>query len=196
MIIYQIPLLHPTSTAYLIDLFTYSSRALENEPPYHAGFSYLLPSAITDSEGELVLPLTTIKHRPLGEIRFEYLVVHPLKLYKCDMGDSYARHWNKSHSGLDVGHRGAGNSFKMETAHCAEVRENTIASMKTAIEHGADLVEFDVQLSKDNIPIIYHDFHVCISMKRKKSVEDEAMLEIPVKDLLFDQLQLLKVNIA
>lgn len=53
-------------------------------------------------------------------------------------------------------------------------------------------MEFDVQLSKDMVPVIYHDFHVCISLKRKKmNVED--MLEIPLKDLTLEQLQCLQV---
>lgn len=66
--------------------------------------------------------------------------------------------------------------------------------MKTAISHGADFVEFDVQLSKDLIPIIYHDFYVMIAMKRKKHIEDTDMLELPVKDLTLEQLHLLKVH--
>lgn len=77
---------------------------------------------------------------------------------------------------------------------CANVRENTIASLKTASHHGADMVEFDVQLSKDLIPVIYHDFYVSISMKRKKQSEAMDMLEIPVKDLTLEQLHLLKVS--
>ncbi|CAB0036518.1 unnamed protein product [Trichogramma brassicae] len=55
------------------------------------------------------------------------------------------------------------------------------------------MVEFDVQLSKDLIPVIYHDFHVSISLKRKKQIEAMDMLEIPVKDLTLEQLHLLKV---
>ena len=79
---------------------------------------------------------------------------------------------------------------------CANVRENTIASLKTAAYHGADMVEFDVQLSKDLIPVIYHDFHVSISLKRKKQIEAMDMLEIPVKDLTLEQLHLLKVSLV
>lgn len=58
------------------------------------------------------------------------------------------------------------------------------------------MVEFDVQLSKDFIPVIYHDFYVSISMKRKKQIEAMDMLEIPVKDLTLEQLHLLKVLIS
>ncbi|XP_028127733.1 glycerophosphocholine phosphodiesterase GPCPD1 [Diabrotica virgifera virgifera] len=193
MLIFQSTVLFPSTIAFLIDLYIYSSRSGEGEPPYHAGFSYLLPSVLQGSEGNYVLPVTSTKHRPLGEIRIGYLVIGPMPNFKCDMFISYARHWKKTRSGLDVGHRGSGSSFKTKVQNCAEVRENTIASLKNAIEHGADFVEFDVQLSKDLVPIIYHDFHVCISMKRKKELAETDMLEIPLKELTLDQLRLLKV---
>jgi len=109
------------------------------------------------------------------------------------MSVSYSRIWKKTWQGLDVGHRGLGTSFKLEVAECADVRENTIASLKKAASAGADLVEFDVQLSKDLVPVLYHDFHICIAMKRKKHLEEHDMLELPVKDLTLEQLQHLKV---
>ncbi|KAL3281398.1 hypothetical protein HHI36_004607 [Cryptolaemus montrouzieri] len=167
MLIFQSTVLFPTNIAFLIDLYIYSTHCAEGEPPYHAGFSYLLPSVLLQSEGSAVLPVTSTKHRPLGQIRIDYLVIKPLP-YPCDMSLTYQRHWNRRRAGLDVGHRGSGSSFK--TKNCAEVRENTIASMKNAIHFGADYVEFDVQLSKDMIPIIYHDFHVCIAMKKKNTM--------------------------
>ncbi|KAL1490478.1 hypothetical protein ABEB36_013165 [Hypothenemus hampei] len=193
MQIFQSTILFPQNTAYLIDFYIYSTRAQENEPPYHAGFSYLLPTALQSSEGSIILPVTSTKQRPLGQLRVDYLIIGALPNYKCDMSISYARHWKKSRSGLDVGHRGSGSSFKNKVQNCAEVRENTIASLKNAIEHGADFVEFDVQLSKDLVPIIYHDFHVCIAMKKKKDIDEQDMLEIPLKELTFEQLRLLKV---
>ncbi|KAK9888444.1 hypothetical protein WA026_000692 [Henosepilachna vigintioctopunctata] len=190
MLIFQSTLLFPNNIAFLIDLYIYSSRCSEGEPPYHAGFSYLLPSALQQSEGTAVLPVTSTKHRPLGQIRIDYLVIKPLP-FPCDMSTTYQRHWNRRRAGLDVGHRGSGSSFK--TKNCAEVRENTIASLKNAIHFGADYVEFDVQLSKDMIPIIYHDFHVCIAMKKKNNMSETDMLELPVKELTFEQLRMLKV---
>lgn len=194
VLIFQNFVQFPATTAFLIDLYIYSSRAVEGEPPYHAGFTYILPSALSSSEGILTVPVTTTKHRPLGEMNLRYVVIKPMSTFKCDMSITFTRYWNKTRSGLDVGHRGAGSSFKLEVKKCAEIRENTIASMKTAIEYGADLVEFDVQLSKDLVPIIYHDFHVCIAMKRKKQLDDIDMLQIPLKDLTLEQLRLLKVS--
>ncbi|RZC36940.1 glycerophosphocholine phosphodiesterase GPCPD1-like [Asbolus verrucosus] len=191
MLIFQCTVLFPANVAFLIDLYIYSSRSSDGEPPHHAGFSYLLPTVLQSSEGSVVLPVTSTKHRPLGQIRIDYIVIRPMPNFKCDLSLSYARHWKKTRAGLDVGHRGSGSSFK--TQNCAEVRENTVASLKNAIDHGADFVEFDVQLSKDLVPIVYHDFHVCISMKKKKHLGENDMLELPVKELTLDQLHLLKV---
>ncbi|KAF7266282.1 hypothetical protein GWI33_020315 [Rhynchophorus ferrugineus] len=193
MLLFQSTIIFPQNTAYLFDFYIYSSKAEDEEPPYHVGFSYLLPTAFQSSEGNIVLPVTSTKHRPLGEIRIDYLIIGAMANFKCDMQLSYARHWKKTRSGLDVGHRGSGSSFKNKIQNCAEVRENTIASLKNAIDHGADFVEFDVQLSKDLIPIIYHDFHVCISMKKKKDLSEQDMLELPLKELTLEQLKLLKV---
>jgi glycerophosphoryl diester phosphodiesterase len=50
-------------------------------------------------------------------------------------------------SPLIIGHRGAS----------ADAPENTLAAFQLAIDDGADGVEFDVQLSKDGIPVIIHD---------------------------------------
>ncbi|KAL0273690.1 UNVERIFIED_CONTAM: hypothetical protein PYX00_006312 [Menopon gallinae] len=191
-IVFQVQAHHSENLAYLVDFYMYSSRAAENEPPNHIGFSYILPSTLTSSEGRVVVPITSTKHRPIGQLFVYYLVIQPIPDFVCDMSVSYARYWKHNLLGLDVGHRGLGTSFKQKSC-AAGVRENTIASLKEAASHGADFVEFDVQLSKDMVPVIYHDFHVCISLKRKKvSVEDMDMLEIPLKELTLEQLQCLK----
>ena len=48
---------------------------------------------------------------------------------------------------LTIGHRGA-------KAHAPE---NTIASFEKAIEMGVDMIELDIQISKDFIPMVIHD---------------------------------------
>ena len=74
------------------------------------------------------------------------------------------------------------------------VRENTLASFKGAFQLGFDFVEFDVQLSKDKIPVVYHDFQVAITLKRK--VQQAELFVVPVKDLTLPQLQSLKIHHA
>jgi len=48
---------------------------------------------------------------------------------------------------LVIGHRGAS----------ARAPENTAAAVRLAVKLGADAVECDVQLSKDSVPIVFHD---------------------------------------
>ncbi len=50
-------------------------------------------------------------------------------------------------SPLVVGHRGAS----------ADRPENTVAAFDEAVRQGADGIELDVQLSRDGIPVVYHD---------------------------------------
>ena len=72
------------------------------------------------------------------------------------------------------------------------VTENTLASFEIAGEHGADYVEFDVQLTKDNIPIVYHDDTVCTTLAREGLSWEHH--EMSVKDLTLHQLHSLKLD--
>lgn len=50
---------------------------------------------------------------------------------------------------LVIGHRGAAGLAP----------ENTLEALQAGIEAGADMLEFDVRLTKDKIPVLVHDFH-------------------------------------
>ncbi len=50
---------------------------------------------------------------------------------------------------LVMGHRGAAGLAK----------ENTLAAMRAGQKAGADMLEFDVRLTKDKVPVLNHDFH-------------------------------------
>ena len=95
-------------------------------------------------------------------------------------------YWSEDWRGLDVGHRGLGNSYT-EGQHCSHVRENTLASMRDAIAHGAHMVEFDVQVSSDKEPCVYHEFHLCVLTRAKMG--GDVMIDVPVKDLSLAELQ-------
>uniref|UniRef100_A0A8C9RJL5 Glycerophosphocholine phosphodiesterase 1 n=1 Tax=Scleropages formosus TaxID=113540 RepID=A0A8C9RJL5_SCLFO len=161
--------------------------------PGHVGTACLLSSSFVESgknTGVVTLPIMSRNARQaIGKVRVDYLVIRPVKGFMCDMRSSFTKYWRKR-SPLDVGHRGAGSSH---TAKHTKIRENTIASFKSAANHGAAYVEFDVHLSKDHIPVVYHDLTCCISMKKKNKELSVELFEVPVKDLTFDQLQLLKI---
>ena len=50
---------------------------------------------------------------------------------------------------LIIGHRGAAGLAP----------ENTLDAMEAGIEAGADILEFDVRLTKDGVLVLVHDFH-------------------------------------
>ncbi len=72
---------------------------------------------------------------------------------------------------LNIAHRGASSLAP----------ENTFAAFDLALEIGADGLEFDVQLSKDNIPVVIHD----------ESMERTTSGAGPVKELTLAELKTL-----
>uniref|UniRef100_A0A665V772 Glycerophosphocholine phosphodiesterase 1 n=1 Tax=Echeneis naucrates TaxID=173247 RepID=A0A665V772_ECHNA len=162
--------------------------------PGHVGTACLLSSSFLESgkdNGMVTLPIMGRNSRQtIGKVRVDYLVIRPIQGLQCDMSSSFTKYWKKR-STLDVGHRGAGSTH---AAKHHRIRENTVASFKSAAKHGAAYVEFDVHLSKDAVPIVYHDLTCCISTKKKNDKTSLELIEVPVKDLTFDQLQLLKVK--
>jgi glycerophosphoryl diester phosphodiesterase len=61
---------------------------------------------------------------------------------------------------LIIGHRGA--SFAAP--------ENTLAAFSRALHEGADGIEFDVRLSRDEVPVVIHDDTLWRTAKNKKAV--------------------------
>lgn len=70
---------------------------------------------------------------------------------------------------LIIGHRGASSLAP----------ENSMEAMRAGFEAGADMLELDVRLTKDNIPVVIHDW-------RLKRTHNE---NIGVAQLTFEQLQ-------
>ncbi|CAL8394603.1 unnamed protein product [Arctogadus glacialis] len=192
---YTIKTMDPDNLELTFEFFEedMGEHVVQGDPqPGHVGTACLLSSSFTENgkdSGVATLPIMGRNSRlTIGKVRVDYLVIRPIPGLHCDMNASFTRYWRKR-SALDVGHRGAGST---QAAKHHKVQENTIASFKSAANHGAAYVEFDVHLSRDSVPIVYHDLTCCISTKKKdkKSLE---LIEVPVKDLTFDQLQLLKL---
>ncbi|XP_074144018.1 glycerophosphocholine phosphodiesterase GPCPD1 isoform X2 [Sminthopsis crassicaudata] len=195
---YHIQTMEPDNLELLFDFFEedLSEPVVQGDAlPGHVGTACLLSSTIAESRrsaGILSLPIMSrMSRKAIGKVRVDYIIIKPLAGYSCNMKCSFSKYWNPR-SPLDVGHRGAGNSTT--TTKLAKVQENTIASLRSAASHGAAYVEFDVHLSKDFVPIVYHDLTCCMTMKKKFGDEPTELFEIPVKELTFEQLQLLKLS--
>ncbi len=78
-----------------------------------------------------------------------------------------------SRSPLIIGHRGA-------SAHAPE---NTLAAFRTAIDAGADGLEFDVQLAKDGVPVVIHDATLERTGRRPESVAAMTSAELRAVDV-------------
>ncbi|KAI7834596.1 Glycerophosphoryl diester phosphodiesterase family-domain-containing protein [Kickxella alabastrina] len=86
--------------------------------------------------------------------------------------------WCKEGHTVVYGHRGSGMNFAPSvTPRKLQLGENTVLSMDKAIRDGVLAVEFDVQMTRDMVPVIYHDWIVA-----------ETGLEIPVSALTLTQL--------
>jgi len=73
---------------------------------------------------------------------------------------------------LNIAHRGASSLAP----------ENTFAAFDKAIETGADGIEFDVQLSKDNVPVIIHDQILERTTTGRGRVKDFTLAELKKYD--------------
>jgi glycerophosphodiester phosphodiesterase len=60
--------------------------------------------------------------------------------------------------------------------------ENTLLSFVTASSLGAEYVEFDVQLTRDNVPIIYHNWII-------PDPQSSSGIEVPIGEITLKQLK-------
>lgn len=108
----------------------------------------------------------------LGEVHFEYLPVYPFAHPSMNVAhpDTY---WKQLVLTRVIGHRGLGKNFNRQLL---QLGENTVELFIAAASLGAAYVEFDVQLTKDLVPVVYHDFTVA-----------EAGADIPMSSLTLEQ---------
>ncbi|KAK4494744.1 hypothetical protein PRZ48_014100 [Zasmidium cellare] len=108
----------------------------------------------------------------IGSINFNFLIITPFKHPNVSISGEKT-YWTKS-STMVIGHRGLGKNMATKTS--LQLGENTIQSFITAANLGASYVEFDVQMTKDMVPVIYHDFLV-----------SETGADVPVHTLTLEQ---------
>ncbi|ESN93429.1 hypothetical protein HELRODRAFT_88788 [Helobdella robusta] len=88
---------------------------------------------------------------------------------------------------LFIGHRGSGRTF-YNGKKVNNILENTLDSFKNAYDKGIRIIEFDVVLTKENIPIVYHDYTTCIRVTAESNSNIVEKLRLPLQNLSYSDL--------
>jgi glycerophosphodiester phosphodiesterase len=125
-------------------------------------------------QGDLSVPIVSASTLDvIGTVNFNFLVITPFSHPNMSITEQHT-YWKSMTSTMVIGHRGLG---KNQVSHKSlQLGENTIQSFIAAANLGASYVEFDVQLTKDHVPVIYHDFLV-----------SETGIDAPVHTLTLEQ---------
>lgn len=124
-------------------------------------------------QGDVCVPIVGANLEVIGAVNFNFLIVTPFSHPNMEV-TSRQTYWKKMTSTMVIGHRGLGKN--MTSNKSLQLGENTVQSFIAAANLGAQYVEFDVQLTKDHVPVIYHDFLV-----------SETGFDAPVHTLTLEQ---------
>ncbi|KAK6930767.1 Glycerophosphodiester phosphodiesterase domain [Dillenia turbinata] len=89
-----------------------------------------------------------------------------------------------------IGHRGCGmNTLQMQVqselanhSHRKVVKENSILSFNAASKFNIDFIEFDVQVAKDDCPVIFHDNFILT--QEEGVIVEKRVTELTLKEFL------------
>ena len=125
-------------------------------------------------QGDLSVPVISSRNlEVIGTVNFNFLIITPFQHANMSITENQT-YWKKMESTMIIGHRGLGKNQASRLS--LQLGENTIPSFITAANLGASYVEFDVQLTKDLVPVIYHDFLV-----------SETGIDAPVHTMTLEQ---------
>ncbi|KAL5393337.1 hypothetical protein DPSP01_000160 [Paraphaeosphaeria sporulosa] len=137
-------------------------------------FKTILGSKRIPLQGDLSVPIVAASTMDvIGSVNFNFIIITPFSHPNLSITEQHT-YWKTVESTMVIGHRGLGKNTN--TRDSLQLGENTISSFIAAANLGAEYVEFDVQLTKDHVPVIYHDFLV-----------SETGIDAPVHTLTYDQ---------
>ncbi|KIH94535.1 cyclin dependent kinase (Pho85) [Sporothrix brasiliensis 5110] len=169
---------NPSGVRFQFDIVpTYSGNEKNRIGRGVALLAPLLPdphASLSGLQRDVSVPIQSADFDVIGKVNFNFLVVTPFTHPKMGVR-SEQTYWKKvSSTPMVIGHRGLGKNSSSNRS--LQLGENTVPSFIAAANLGANYVEFDVQLTKDHVPVIYHDFLV-----------SETGLDVPVHTLTLDQ---------
>ena len=125
-------------------------------------------------QGDLSVPILAQSTMDvIGSVNFNFIIITPFAHPNLSITEQHT-YWKTMTSTMVIGHRGLGKNTASRNS--LQLGENTIQSFIAAANLGASYVEFDVQLTKDHVPVIYHDFLV-----------SETGIDAPVHTLTLEQ---------
>ncbi|KAL2853230.1 Glycerophosphoryl diester phosphodiesterase family-domain-containing protein [Aspergillus pseudoustus] len=125
-------------------------------------------------QGDSTVPIVAANTlEVIGSITFNFLIITPFQHPNMSINREQT-YWKSVASTMLIGHRGLGKNFASRNS--LQLGENTVQSFIAAANLGASYVEFDIQLTKDHVPVIYHDFLV-----------SETGIDAPVHTLTLEQ---------
>lgn len=124
-------------------------------------------------QGDVSVPIMSTDLEVIGVANFNFLVITPFSHPNMSITTKQT-YWKEVSSTMIIGHRGLGKNIASNRS--LQLGENTLQSFIAATNLGANYVEFDVQLTKDLVPVIYHDFLV-----------SETGIDAPVHTLTAEQ---------
>ena len=125
-------------------------------------------------QGDVAVPIMAASTlEVIGSVNFNFLIITPFTHPNMTIAEDVT-YWKSMASTMVIGHRGLGKNTAARNS--LQLGENTIQSFIAAANLGAQYIEFDVQLTKDHVPVIYHDFLV-----------SETGIDAPVHTLTLEQ---------
>ncbi|EDW79144.1 uncharacterized protein Dwil_GK12589 [Drosophila willistoni] len=165
------------------------------EPKHSLGEVFIFPDQIKGSRGILQLPILSAFESPLGigQLMLPYLVVQPMpQIELSNLRASFQQYWPNNWPTMDIGHRGLGASYYQTNT---KFTENTIESFLSVTEHKGDMVQLDVQLTKDYVPIVWHGFGF-YTARKDHLIQDRFDLHyVLIRDLTYKELKASRVFI-
>lgn len=146
------------------------------------------PEVLQRSEGILELPIIDPKEGTrVGWLTLPFLRIEPMPgALQFNMRTGFHHYWPYNWPTLDIGSRGVGKSFYY---HSANAIENTLNSFLKAQSKYSDMIQLEVQLTRDYKPVVWHNygfFTAAPNAKRQLKLQD--LLYVLIHDLSYEEL--------
>lgn len=148
----------------------------------------ILSLDLKGSEGVLSLPIVSMDYvTEIGQISLPYVIIRPwFNQSAVKMRASFHRYWPLNWPTMDIGHRGSGSSFYSSEALYVE---NTVQSLLFIQHLKGDMVQINVQMTADYVPVLWQDYGFYTAPFAYKVESELDLTYVLIKDLTYKQLK-------